>query len=272
MTENPPKPSWVVPNPQIPRTFGLLNIIFGVIMLLVGVFYAAWLVLAPSFTKAMQEQMVQQQAALKAQRQTQIADLKRQEADAKTEAEKQALQSTRASIEATPEPDVTAFQDLTGWNILSDRRLAIYYVSEIGLGILLNLLMIIAGGGLMALAEWGRRLALGVAWLKILRWVAMAIVTLTLVLPITMERTHKAFAKMDAQVRAGGAATPMKMTDLARISAITGAITAVVGAVLACVYPALTLWFLTRPRARAACLAVAPKARATPPEELLEWR
>jgi len=183
------------------------------------------------------------------------------------------LQSTRASIEATPEPDVTAFQDLTGWNIMSDRRLAIYYVSEIGLGILLNLLMIIAGGGLMALAEWGRRLALGVAWLKILRWVAMTIVTLTLVLPITMERTHKAFAKMDAQVRAGGgAATPMKMTELARISAIAGAISAVVGAVVACIYPALTLWFLTRLRARAACLAVSPKAQATPPEELLEWR
>src|SRR5262249_47762574 len=154
----------------------------------------------------------------------------------------------------------TAFQDLTGWNILSDRRLAIYYVSEIGLGILLNLLMIIAGGGLMALAEGGGRLAPGVGLAKVFARVAMGLLTLTLVLPITMERTHKAFAKMDAQVRAGGAATPMKMTELARISAITGAITAVVGAVLACIYPALTLWFLTRHRARAACLVVSPKA------------
>ena len=263
------QPQWVVPNPQIPRTFGLLNIIFGVLMLLVGAGNATWFVMAPTFTKAMEQQMAEQQAARKAQRETRIADLKRQEAAAKTEEEKQSLKVERETVQATTEPDPTAFGDLSGMNLLADPRLAIYYFSEVGTGILLNLLMIIAGAGLMAMAEWGRRLALGVAWLKILRWVAMTVVVLVLVLPITMERMNKAFTKIDEQNRQAGRAVPMKMSELARISAITGAVFAVLGAVAGSIYPALTLWFLTRPRARAACLPVSSKPET--PEEPMQW-
>jgi hypothetical protein len=162
-----------------------------------------------------------------------------------------------------------SFEDLTGWNILADLRLAIFYLSEVGSGILLNILMIIGGGGLLALAEWGRRLSLGVAWLKIVRQVAMAILMLVLVLPITTERTQKVFAKMEAQIQAKSGAVAMRMTDMARIGAIWGAITAIVGAIIACIYPGLMVWFLTRPRARAACLPVSSKPG--PPEEAMQW-
>jgi hypothetical protein len=258
------KPQWVVPNPQIPRTFGLLNIIFGVLMLVVGMGYAAWFVMAPTVTKAMQEQMVKQQADMKARRDSQIADLKRQEDAAKTEEEKQSLKAARESVLATPQPDFTAFADLSGMNLLGDPRLAIYYFSEVGAGILLNLLMIIAGAGLMAMADWGRRLSVGVAWLKILRWVAMTVVLLVLVLPITMEKMDQAFTKIQ-QTQPAGAAAPIKSSDLARISAITGAVFAVLGAVAGSIYPALSLWFLTRPSARAACLP-ASETPETPEE------
>jgi len=267
--EKPQKPEWVVPNPQIPRTFGILNIIFGIILLLVGAFYAAMFFMAPRLTKQLQAQMVQVQATRQAEIKIQIAKLKEQEDTAKSDAEKQQLQAARVAIESAPAPDITGFNELSTWNIFSDRRLAIFYCSELGLGMLLNLLMIIAGGGLMALAEWGRRLALGVAWLKILRWIGMIIVTLTLVVPITMERMQSAFAKIEAQTQRGGAAAPIPMTELARISAISSAVLTVVGAVVACIYPAFTLWFLTHPRARAACLAVSSKP--APPGEPREW-
>ena len=43
---------WVVPNPQIPRSFGLMNIIFGSLMLLLALGYGFWYLYTPTFTQA----------------------------------------------------------------------------------------------------------------------------------------------------------------------------------------------------------------------------
>jgi len=112
----------------------------------------------------------------------------------------------------------------------------------------------------MALAEWARRLALGVAWLKILRWVAMVVVTMVLVLPITVEKSQKVFQQVEAQtkVQSGGSPVVFPMAQLARFMAIFGAVAVVFEAVVASVYPALSLWFLTRSPTRAACWRETP--------------
>jgi hypothetical protein len=131
--------------------------------------------------------------------------------------------------------------------------------------------MIISGAGLMALAEWARRLALGVAWLKILRWVAMIVVTLVLILPVTVERTQKMFAQIEAQAKvpAGARATVGPMAQMGRYTAILSAVAMVFSGVVASVYPALSLWFLTRPPCRAACLKEATSTgKPTPENEL----
>jgi hypothetical protein len=269
--ENPtmvsqPQPQWVVPNPQVPRTFGLLNIIFGVILLLVGAGTAVSYALGPAFMKFFQEMMAKQQADLDAR----IADLKSQEDAAKTKEEKESLKAQRDAVLATPQPIIPNFTALSGMNLVADRRLAIYYFSEIGAGILLNILMITAGAGLMAMADWGRRLSLWVAWLKILRWAAITVLMFVLVLPITMEHMGKAFDQMLEQTnKAGGKAAPIKGSDLARISAISSAVFAVLGAIGGSIYPALSLWFLTRPRARAACLPASEKPKT--PGEPMQW-
>jgi len=253
--ESQRQPQWVVPNPQVPRAFGLLNIIFGVVLLLVGAGYLAWFVMAPTVLKAMREKVAEQRAERQGQHDAKIAGLKRMESEAKTESEKQQWKAERLALESTPAIDANPF-DLSAMDITSDPRVAIYAFAEVGVGLLLNVLMIVSGAGLMGLANWGRRLALGVAWLKLLRWAVMTFAILVLVLPITTERMRASFAKLEAQRRAAGAAAPMAMTELARIMAIGGAIFAVVGLAVASIYPALTLWFLTRPRVRAACLAV----------------
>src|SRR5262249_26303279 len=46
-----PQPEWVVPNPRIPRSFGWMNLIFGSLLLLIGVGYAVWGFVAPTFLK-----------------------------------------------------------------------------------------------------------------------------------------------------------------------------------------------------------------------------
>ncbi|MGP0065561.1 MAG: hypothetical protein ACLQGP_18395 [Isosphaeraceae bacterium] len=262
-------PQWVVPNPQIPRTFGLLNIIFGVILLLVGVGTAVSYALGPTFMRLFQEQMAKQQADLKAKRDAQIADLKNQEDAAKTKEEKEALKARRDVVEAMPQPNIPDLTEMSGMNVMSDRRLAIYYFSEIGAAILLNILMIIAGAGLIALKEWGRRMSLWVAWLKILRWAAMVVMAFVLVLPITMEKMTRTFEKLLDQSRPAGAAPPIKASELARYSAISGGILVVLVAIGGSIYPALSLWFLTRPRARAACLPAATKPETS--EEPTPW-
>ena len=42
---------WVVPNPQVPRSFGIMNIVFGSLLLLVGAGYGCWYLYSPTFSE-----------------------------------------------------------------------------------------------------------------------------------------------------------------------------------------------------------------------------
>jgi hypothetical protein len=260
-------PGWVAGSPRRLRTFGVLNIVFGSILLLVGAGYAAWFLLAPSFTNQMRFRVQQEQGAVKVRLDTEIADYKSKEAAAKSEQEKQHWKDTRATLESAPPPNLVQFDDLSRWDVMSDHRLALYYWIEVISGILLNLFMVVAGVGLLFMADWARRLSLGVAWVKILRWVAILIFMLTLIIPITSERMHRALTRMEAQT--GSVRSPFNSTEVVRYVAIFSAVTSVFSAIVAVIYPGLSIWFLTRPQARAACLP----ARQQPPSEgeFSEW-
>jgi hypothetical protein len=261
---------WVVPNPQIPRTFGIMNLVFGILMFLVGAGYIAITIVAPSFQKQMVVTFEQQQAKSKAEREAKVAELKAKEEAAKTEEEKDTLKDEREAAESNVEPDLSAMNEMMGFNVFSDVRLAIYTFSELISGMILNVLMVISGVGLLGLAEWGRRLAITVAWLKIVRWVAMIVVTLVLIVPITAAKTQKMFdsiqqAQARAQANAGrqGGAT-MPMLNIAVFTSIAGAVTMIFTALVASIYPSLSIWFLTRPPARAACLQRSKPLSAPP--------
>jgi len=251
---------WVVPNPQVPRTFGIMNIVFGILMFLVGTYTIVMLFVGPNIQKAMFARMTEQQATKKAQRDVKIAELKKKEESAKTKEEKESIAEERDALEKNVEPDVSAIMN-EAVKISTDKRITAYTYTESITGMLLNVLMVISGVGLLRLAEWGRRLALTVAWLKILRWAAIMMVTLVVIVPITTERMQKVFETIEAQAKAkSGGANPFPMASLTQVTAIASAVTSVASALLASIYPALSLWFLTRPATRASCLA-----RAKPP-------
>ncbi len=270
-----PQGEWVLPNPQIPRSFGMMNLIFGILLLLFGLGSLAMYAISPMLTKYIMANAQQQMAAQKAVRETKIADLKKQEDTAKTKEEKEGFQSEREMLEKQVEPDFGAMQELTSFNIFSDMRLAIFTITEQGLGLILNILMIISGAGLLGFAEWARKMAVWVSWAKIARWISIVVFTLLVVMPITAERTEKLLTKMQqqAQARGGGAAaSPVPMLNLTQLSTVAGAVTTIFSAAIAMVYPIVSIWFLTRPPAQAACLAksrLAPRGPGRAPGELL---
>jgi head-tail adaptor len=246
-----------------------MNIVFGGILLLMGAGYLAFYIISPTFAKQISAGIEKQQADQKAARETKLAELKRQEAEAKTKEEQENFKSEREELESTVEPDMSGLSEITGFNIYSDIRLTIYYFSEVTAGILLNLLMIISGVGLLGLAEWSRRLAVAVAWGKILRWVAMMVITMVLVLPITTQKMQKFFDNIQRQTTAkGGRVTAGPMINMSQVTLISGAVTIVFEAIVFSIYPGITIWFLTRPRTRAACMAKLPMAEPVPTAEL----
>jgi hypothetical protein len=261
---------WVVPNPQIPRTFGIMNLVFGILMFVVGAGYVAIAIVAPSFQKQMVGQIEQQQAKSKAEREAKVNELKAKEEAAKTKEEKDALKDERETLELNVPPDLSAMNEMMGFNVFSDIRVAIYSFSEMITGMILNVIMVVSGVGLLGLAEWGRRLAITVAWLKIMRWVAMIVVTLALIVPITAQKTQKMFdsiqqAQARAQANAGGrGAASMPMMNIAAFTSIAGAVAMIFTALIALIYPILSIWFLTRPPARAACLRASNPPSAPP--------
>ena len=180
---------WVVPNPQVPRSFGLMNIIFGSLLLLLALGHGFWYLYTPTFTRQMQERLNKAEADAKAERDERIANLKKLEAEAKTKEEKAVLKDELDSIEKKTSVSVMPFSNLSSMNVMSDKRIAAYYAVEVSAAVILNVLMIVSGAGLLGLAEWARRMAIVVAQLKILRWIAMTVTLMVLVLPVTMEMT-----------------------------------------------------------------------------------
>jgi hypothetical protein len=260
---------WVVPNPQIPRSFGLMNIVFGILLLLLAVGYGLMYAYAPVINELFSRPMRQIQEKQNADRAAKIAELKAQESAAKTEEEKKTLAAERAAVEATVVPNLTPFEELQKMNAYNEPRLAVYYILDVSAAVILNVLMIVAGAGLMRLKEWARRLAIRVAQLKILRWTAMVIGSMLVIMPMMMEKLDKAMVAVEAQVKSGGAALPFSLSTLLRWALFAGVVFMIFGAIVASVYPAMMWWNLTRPAARAACLKKKPEL--VQPERSPRW-
>jgi len=245
---------WVVPNPQLPRSFGLMNIVFGFLLLLFGAGMAVLSIYGPAFVRGFTERVQADMAAKKAQHDARIADLEKKVKEAKTEDEKRSLEGDLQMLQTSRQPNLALATDAMKVN--EDPRIKAYTYSELASGILLNVLMIISGVGLLFLAEWARRMAIVVAWLKILRWTAMLFLTIFIILPITMEKMQPLYKSIQVQAagKSGGGGNSL-VVGFMQMSAVMSAVTMVAEVLIACIYPVFVIWFMTRPPARAACLA-----------------
>ena len=197
------------------------------------------------------EQMAAQERVKEAAtRQADIARLRQEEGDAKDEDARNELKARRESLEAEAAEAPVKGPELGGRQFQDPRYLG-FFLADLASGLLLNLLMLIAGIGLVFLKGWGRAMAVFVAWSKIVRLLLLALLMTAVVAPYVTT----AFAAMTAEARANnpqaaaGAPGPEAATSIG--IAMTAGFWVLFA--LGVIYPGLEIWFLTRPPVRAAC-------------------
>jgi hypothetical protein len=116
-------------------------------------------------------------------------------------------------------------------------------------GLVLNIVMIVAGIGLLRLRRWGRKLALWTAALKIGRLVVVQGVALFVTVPIIAESMGNAVEGMIPQ---GSGPGPPPGT-FHTVYGVMFSVQSLAFVLFGSIYPAICLWLLRKPAVKAAC-------------------
>jgi hypothetical protein len=249
-----------LPSPRIPKVMGILNIGFGSALILFGVCMGMYVAALPFISKGMIQIQKKAEADEDARRKAELKAVDDAIEAAETEAAKKELQEERKAIEARPKIMITPGMDWTqmGFN---DRPFLIYSWVEVVTGLLLNVLLIVSGIGLVRRKTWGLNLGIWTGAAKIVRLLLVYSYFAVAVVPPMAQKTGEMAAKMVVQQQqAMGKKAPANLEPslLIRIYSITYSVTAVAMILLGSIYPAILLFLLTRPGARAACDEQAP--------------
>ncbi len=252
---------YVLPKPGIPKTLGILNVIFGVLLLLGGLCGLAGTVAAPALVKFSEETVKQAQSQAEAQHEARLKNLDERAKAAKTDEEKKALELERAAVEAskpvTPKMDMSAATDA-----LNNPTIMGFSFAEQGIGLILAIVLLVSGILLIRLAPAGRSLAVWYAGFQILATVILMVVNIAIVQPVNKPNTDKQIAKMEADAQGKPPGSPEVTTVQMTKMMANLAIPMVVGkSVLGMIYPAILLILLNSAGARAALVA---KKTSTP--------
>ena len=230
----------------IPKTLGILNLIFGVIFMLAGAGTVIQYLVMPMFGEVMEAQQQQITKTIESQQDSAIQDLLEQQKATESEDEKAAIQTQINQMQNQPRITPPNMAGMMGMN---DRRIIIWGVVNGLTGALLNLLMIISGIGLLLLKGWGRSLALWVAGLKIVRLIASQSYYCFVCVPVIAESMMGFMDQVGAQAGPSQAQPPVEMGMM--FAGMYWA-QAVGFALFASIYPIVCLVLLTRSRVKAA--------------------
>jgi hypothetical protein len=239
----------ILADPGTAKTIGVLNMVFGVCLILCVGCYGASVLMQSLMAPAMAAQQEQMQLTMKAARDQQLVQIRQQESAAKGAEEKARLQAQRKALESQVEPKMPDFTHMYG---LDDPLVQGYYLTDVATAFALNVALLVSGIGLINLKEWGRLLALWVAGLKIARLVTLYGFYLVVIVPIILQRMTTGFQELGraAQQGAGGAGPPP--TFGATFGTVMAAAAAMM-VVLGVIYPIIVLILLSRRGVKAAC-------------------
>lgn len=242
-------PPPVQPNAYAAKTIGILNIVFGSLLLLCGICAGLNQGMQAAMGPVMAAQQQQVQKAADTARQVELRQLKEREKASTDAKEKATLQEKQKALEAQPVPQMPDVSKIAR-NPLYLR----YMLCDVATGIFLNILMVISGIGLLNLKEWGRRTALWVAGLKIIRLLALYGYFAMVVGPFLAQQFRDIMEEVAKSAPQGqpapGAAELVQFSKFMEIMLTAYAIAMIV---LGVIYP-LVVWFvLNRVSVKAAC-------------------
>ena len=254
---------FVLPKPAIPKTLGILNIIFAVLLILAGLCIGGFTLLLPTIQQIGQRAMDQQKVQAENQKAADLKILDDRSQAATTDEEKATIAKERDEVVNRPlpvPPNMTA-----GTEVLKDPRVMGFTVAQVVTGLLLHILLLVAGIGLVRLTPWGRTLGVWWAGLQITQLVILGVIQIMVVMPISQQYTANTIADLKKQMAGPNAPPTAQMTiQTAEMSAkLAPAI--VMGQILAgLTYPVICLVLLGTAGAKAACLRRPPEGFAAP--------
>lgn len=241
----------VEPNSSLPKTLGVLNIVFACVLMLCGLCAGANVGMQAVMGPMMAAQREQLTQTLQAEHQAKLKKLQDDIDATDDEEEKSALQAKLKKEQAMPVPTIP---DTT--KMVASPVMKTYMLADAVTGVLLNLLMLASGIGLLALKEWGRSLALWVAGLKIIRLVALYGYCALVVAPEWAQQVRRVFDEINKSVPQGGKTiSPQEMNQMTTVMGAMMTGTCIAMIVLGAIYPLVLLVALTRRRVKAAFAA-----------------
>jgi hypothetical protein len=254
------------PKTSIPKTIGIMNIVFGSLLLTCVCCSGVNLVMQSAMigpVMAVQQKQIEQ--AMQVERQQRLQELQQREQAANDEKEKADLKAQQKVLQGRPIPKMPDFT-----KFMQDPRYLGFEIVDLVTGLVLDILMVVSGIALLNLKEWGRRAAIWVAALKIVLLITLYTVFALVVVPVLVQNFNTMFQEMFDEMAKGarpGQRVPGQ-AELAQMSSTIGILmtaSAVGMIIFGAIYPIVVLIALTRPRVKAACALPASNDIDNPP-------
>ena len=266
-----------MPDVRKARRFGLAGVIIASIAILAcNLTSAGYYAFLPSLAKMMRAQQKGLEKKIKEERAARLEELRENEAEAKTPAEKKAAHDELTDFEATPPMPSPPIPMPFGGS--SDRRVLAMEWADILANLAFNIVMIVGCAGLIGLREWGRKTAIVAAIGKLVECVLITLLLVVVAAPIIggemgseMNKLHDAFVSAP-----GGAPVPvMPVQDMRSMMTMFSAAGFVFAGILGLIWPIIMLGGITGKSVRAACVAGAREraagAGASNEKPIEEW-
>lgn len=244
---------YILPKPAVPKTLGILNIIFAVLLLLLGMCTLGMTILAPSLLQMAAKGQADVKARGEAAKTKQVEILDERAKQATTDEEKATIAKERDAVANAPVPETPDLAQVTA--ALQDPKIMGITIGQLVTGLILHVLLLVAGIGLVRLTPWGRSLGVWWAGLQIAQLVVLAVINFTVLLPAQQPINDANIANLKKQADQPGAAPgAAPAAQMAETMAKLGPVMTATYYVAAMAYPIICLVLLRTPGARAACV------------------
>ena len=254
----------VLPKPAIPKTLGILNVVFAVLLIMMGLCVGGMAIVAPQIQKFGEGIAEQQKAQVATQKAADLKTLDDRAAAATTDQEKATIAQEREAVVNRPEPITPNIAAST--EALKNPKVLSFTVAQVITGLILHIALLVAGVGLIRLTSWGRSLTLWWAGLQIAQLLILNVLNFALIYPIQKQAADVNMAELRKQLTGPNAPPNAAITlQSAEFTAGLALPIAIVSLLLGLTYPVICLILLRTPGARAACLG--PNGKVGPPTQ-----